>query len=564
MELTGGKLVDKQSAILTKVDLQTLTRIELENLVLELQNQVHQSTSDQIDYTKTTGIPQKSLNKESLQEREERLTALMNHNPSLIFLKDDLGRYVYLNNSYKRQFVGTKDWYGKTDFDFWPKESAELFIKDDQIVLDSGKMHQFLEDSTDMEGKRYCWLCYKFPFTDSKGKKFVGGIGINATERVIAQEALHESEERYRTLVRYAAAGIYEIDFTSERFIEVNDAMCQILGYTRQELLALSASDILDEESKKIFLNRVKLAQAGQQLDNNIEYRVCKKGGQVIWGLLNLRFRWENGKIAAASGIAHDITERKNAEEALRESEQKYRLQAEELAAANKELESFSYSISHDLRTPLQALKALSSILIEDYANKLEPELHGHLRRIVDNSDKMSELVDDMLRLARISRQEMNVRQISLSNIVETVVNELYQAEPDRKIDVTVAEDIVTYGDSGLIHIALSNLIGNAWKYSSKTPDSHIEFGMMLKEGEPIYYVRDNGAGFNMKFANKLFEPFKRLHSDKEFSGTGIGLAIVKRVIEKHHGKIWAESEPGKGATFYFTLSLTPKDSENI
>jgi PAS domain S-box-containing protein len=552
--------MDKRRTLLTRFDLQTLTRPELENLILELQQKVPLSASDQVDYAGTTGIPEHSLNEESLQEREERLTALMNHNPSLIFLKDEKGRYVYLNNSYKRQFVGSKDWYGKTDFDFWPKESAELFIKDDRLVLESGVMQQFLEDSRDKEGKRYCWLCYKFPFTDSKGKIFVGGIGIDATERVIAQEALLESEERYRTLVRYAAAGIYEVDFTTGRLTEVNDAMCLILGYKREELLALPASNHLDEESKKLFLNRVKLAQTGQHLDNNIEYRVRKKDGQEIWGLFTSRFRWENGKITGASVIAHDITERKYAEKALREREQKYRLQAEELATVNKELESFSYSISHDLRAPIQAMKGLCSIMMENYSDKLEPELQGYLRRIVTSSDKMGKLVDDMLNLSKISRQEMNVQQISISKIAETIINELQQSDPAKKVEVSIAQNVVTRGDSGLMSIALSNLIGNAWKYSSKTPNAHIEFGEMLKDGETIYYVRDNGAGFNMKFASKLFEPFKRFHSDKEFSGTGIGLAIVKRVIEKHHGKIWAESEPGKGATFHFTLSLTSKD----
>jgi PAS domain S-box-containing protein len=556
--------MNKTEKKLSRTDLQTMTRQELENLILELQSEVHQSTTDQVDYTKTTDIPDHTLYEESLLEREERLTALMNHNPSLIFLKDERGRYVYLNNSYERQFVDTKSWYGKTDFDFWPKESAELFIKDDRLVLESGVMQQFLEDSTDKEGKRYCWLCYKFPFTDSKGKKFVGGIGFNATERVIAQEALLESEERYRTLVRYAAAGIYEVDFTTGQLTDVNDAMCLILGYTREELLTLPASDHLDEESKNLFLNRVKLAQTGQQLDNNVEYRIRKKGGQLIWGLFNSRFRWENGKIAGASVIAHDITERKQAETALRESEQKYRRQAEELATVNKELESFSYSISHDLRAPIQAMKGLCSIMMEDYSGKLEPELQNYLKRIVTSSDKMGELVDDMLNLSKISRQEMNVQQISLSKIAETIIDELQQSDPAKNVEVSIAQDVETRGDSGLMSIALSNLIGNAWKYSSKTPNAHIEFGEMFKDGETIYYVRDNGAGFNMKFANKLFEPFKRLHSDKEFSGTGIGLAIVKRVIEKHHGKVWAESEPGKGATFFFTLSLTPKDSEDI
>jgi light-regulated signal transduction histidine kinase (bacteriophytochrome) len=167
----------------------------------------------------------------------------------------------------------------------------------------------------------------------------------------------------------------------------------------------------------------------------------------------------------------------------------------------------------------------------------------------------MSDLIDDILDLSKISRQEVILKEIDLSIIADGVVVSLRQADSANAVEVVIARDLKTYGDSHLMNIALSNLIGNAWKYSGKTPGAKIEFGSIEKGGQTIYYVRDNGAGFNMKFANKLFEPFARLHSDREFPGTGIGLAIVKRVIEKHRGTIWAESEIGKGATFYFTLS---------
>jgi light-regulated signal transduction histidine kinase (bacteriophytochrome) len=239
----------------------------------------------------------------------------------------------------------------------------------------------------------------------------------------------------------------------------------------------------------------------------------------------------------------------------LEVNEMELRHNIEELALTNKELESFSYSISHDLRAPLRAMKGLCSILLEDYAKRLDPELQEYLSRIISSSNKMSELIENMLSLSKVSRQEVILEQVNLSVIANTIVSELRQVEPANNVEVVIAEQLESHCDSRLISMALFNLIGNAWKYSSKTSCARIEFREMEKEGQKIFYVRDNGAGFDMKFSEKLFTPFQRLHTDREFPGTGIGLAIVKRVIEKHRGSIWAQSETGKGATFYFTLS---------
>jgi PAS domain S-box-containing protein len=265
--------------------------------------------------------------------------------------------------------------------------------------------------------------------------------------------------------------------------------------------------------------------------------------------------------------IVGDLGERKNAERKLRNAyeavekkvdERTLALQKvnNELAVANKELESFSYSLSHDLRAPLRAMNGFSSILLKDYSDKLDAEGQDFLHRIISGADTMNELIDDMLSLANISRQEMSLQEIDLSDIAETIVNTLRRAEPERKVDVGIAQEIKASGDARLMNIALSNLINNAWKYSSKTPDARIEFGAMEKDDEKVYFVRDNGAGFDMTQAHRLFAPFHRLHSESQFPGTGIGLAIVNRVILRHGGRIWGESEIGKGATFSFTLSF--------
>jgi PAS domain S-box-containing protein len=279
--------------------------------------------------------------------------------------------------------------------------------------------------------------------------------------------------------------------------------------------------------------------------------------------------------------IISDLRERKEAEARLqnaygeveqkvvertlevRQREEELMQRANDLTAANAELKTFSYSISHDLRAPLRAMKSFSSILLEDHTATLDAEAQDLLNRIKRAADKMDELIDDMLSLSKISRQEMNMQEIDMSAVAGVVVNELRGTEPERKVDVVIAQELKATVDARLIHIALSNLIGNAWKYTSKTPAAKIEFGAMEKWGKKVYFIRDNGVGFDMALAHRLFAPFLRLHSESEFPGTGIGLAIVNRVIQRHGGYIWGKSEEGKGATFYFTLFIGKHDLQN-
>jgi signal transduction histidine kinase len=251
--------------------------------------------------------------------------------------------------------------------------------------------------------------------------------------------------------------------------------------------------------------------------------------------------------------LEKEIVERKRAEEALQRH-------SEELAAANKELESFSYSVSHDLRAPLRAIKSLSEILVEDYSDKFNEDVKDLLKRITASTEKMSVLIDDMLSLAKISRETMNCREIDLGPIAESVVNELRQVEPQRNIEIKIAAALSVFADAQLMRIALSNLIGNAWKYTGRNPSARIEIGTMTTENELIFFVRDNGTGFPMSLAHKLFQPFQRLHSASQFPGTGIGLATVHKIILRHGGRIWAESEVDKGSTFYFTLECNRRE----
>jgi signal transduction histidine kinase len=226
----------------------------------------------------------------------------------------------------------------------------------------------------------------------------------------------------------------------------------------------------------------------------------------------------------------------------------------EQLVLANRELEAFSYSVSHDLRTPLRGIDGFSKALLEDYAEKLDAEGTGYLNHIRSGAQRMGQIIDDLLNLSRITRTELNHHQIDLSKLAKDAIEHLSQQEPGRKVEVFIQEGASASGDLGLLRLVVDNLISNAWKFTAKSIAARIEFGAKRDGGKTIYFVRDNGIGFDMTYVEKLFGAFQRLHSVEDYAGTGVGLATAKRIIERHNGRIWAESVVGKGTTFYFSV----------
>jgi signal transduction histidine kinase len=241
--------------------------------------------------------------------------------------------------------------------------------------------------------------------------------------------------------------------------------------------------------------------------------------------------------------------------------EQRVQERTEQLAAANKELDAFAYSASHDLRAPLQTIDGFARALEEDFGGKLDAEARDYLQRVRTASQRMAQLVDDLLRLSRLTRADMTHVPVDLSALARTVAGELLARDPARDVVVEIAEGVLAQGDRNLLRVLLENLLSNAWKFTSKHARARIEFSVLEREGETVYCLRDDGAGFDMRHAGKLFTPFQRLHPASEFPGNGVGLATVQRIVRRHGGRVWAEGEPGKGAAFFFTIPDAPADT---
>jgi light-regulated signal transduction histidine kinase (bacteriophytochrome) len=236
--------------------------------------------------------------------------------------------------------------------------------------------------------------------------------------------------------------------------------------------------------------------------------------------------------------------------------EQRIKERTAQLEAANSELEAFSYSVSHDLRAPLRAIEGFSRAVIEDYGESAESEVTGYLDKILNASIKMDNLIVGLLDLSRLDRKKLHPESMRLDQLSEQVFSELMEKESGREISFNVEKDIVAYGDPVLLRILMTNLIGNAIKYTTHRPHARIEIGMQEKDGRAEYFVKDNGIGFDQNIAQRIFEPFQRLHAEEEFEGIGIGLAIARRIVRHHQGRIWVDSKPGVGSTFFFNLNL--------
>lgn len=390
---------------------------------------------------------------------------------------------------------------------------------------------------------------------DRSGRSGVAFV-VDISKRRQAETELRQSQERYRLLFAANPMPMWVFDVHTLRFLDVNAAATADYGYSRDEFLRMTLPDIRPPESVASLLEQVQ--EPGGAIRRRHTARHRTKDGRLLDVEVTAAPLSAEDSIRLA--VVNDVTAKSAAERTRREFteelERRVAQRTHELAVANKELESFAYAVSHDLRTPLRALDGFSQALLEDCAAQLDAVGQDYLMRIRRGSQKMGALIDALLELSRVTRETLRRAPVDLSAIARDVVDTLHQAEPLRDVTVAIAPDLRVEGDAMLLRILLDNLIGNAWKFTAGRAGARIEVAAHAdtQRGGMVYVVRDNGVGFDMAYADKLFGAFQRLHSSRDFPGTGIGLATAQRIVHRHGGDIWADAAPGNGACFYFTL----------
>ena len=376
-------------------------------------------------------------------------------------------------------------------------------------------------------------------------------------QRQQAKDALEISETRYRRLFETAQDGILILDADTGQILDVNPFLMEMLGYSKEELLGKKLWEIgafWDTDTSKTAFRE--LQSNGYVRYDDLPLETSARGHVAVEFVSNV-YLVNHNKVAQCN--IRDITARKQADAEIHklnvELERRVRERTVQLESLNKELETFNYSVSHDLRAPLRRILGFTEALREDYAGTQSAESLQLIQHICGSVERMNALIGALLELARFSRDEVKRKSVDLSAVVHDIAAELQQHDPARQVEFVIGEGITVIGDDQLLRIVLENLLSNAWKFTARRVSARIEFGTTLQGDESAaYFVRDDGAGFDMAYADKLFGAFQRLHSEREFPGIGIGLATVQRIIHRHDGRVWAQGKVDEGATFYFTI----------
>ncbi|HML23168.1 MAG TPA: PAS domain-containing protein [Aggregatilinea sp.] len=520
----------------------------------------------------------------TVADREQRqLRAVLTHLPVLVLIADGSGSLIEINNAaqtfFREGFPHVTNIAEYANFVGYWSDSGERVQKHkwplSQAVLEGKTITSEMMDLVLDNGTRRTLLVSAAPIYDQNGA-IIGGISVGTDiterrreaverERLLAQIA-HE-RDRLHTLIDSITDEIWFCD--SEGNIElVNVAVRRQFGLSDEPESSLgkltsfiAPLDIsyADGHPRPPEESPLLRSLAGETIRDQVEIvRSPAVPEPTYRQVSSAPLQGEAGVITGAVAIVHDITEQIKAQDEIRslnnELEQRVRERTSQLSAVNRELEAFSYSVSHDLRTPLRAIDGFSHALLEDYGDILSQEGRYYLERIRVASQRLGQLIDDLLKLSRLTRSEIQRMPTDLSDLAHSILEELRISQPKRHVQAVIQPKIIAEGDPRLLRVALENLLNNAWKFTSQTASAQIEFGTLDYEDERVYYIRDNGAGFDMTYADKLFGAFQRLHSTSEFEGTGIGLATVQRIIHRHGGRIWASSAVNEGATFYFTL----------
>jgi PAS domain S-box-containing protein len=370
---------------------------------------------------------------------------------------------------------------------------------------------------------------------------------------------LAASESRFRAFFEQAAVGVAEIDSATGLFLRVNPFYAEIVGRPLEEMLALDFQGLTHPEDLPADLAQMERLRKGEIREFTLEKRYVRTDGSIVWVSLTVSPMWAAGERPTTHlAVVQDVTARKRAEEEIRllneALEERVERRTAELAASNRELEAFSYSVSHDLRAPLRAIDGFSAMIAGRYGELLDAEGKRLLGIVRKNAQRMALLIDDLLAFSRLGRREMRIARLDMSVLVRAAFDEVVDAGGRARVSFRVGSLPGADGDAALLRQVWVNLLSNAVKFSSGREQAVVEVDGALEDGRAVYRVRDNGVGFDMAHAGKLFGVFQRLHGADEFEGTGVGLALVQRIVHRHGGRAWAEGEPGRGATFSFDL----------
>ncbi|MFL5343192.1 MAG: sensor histidine kinase [Hyalangium sp.] len=516
----------------------------------------------------STALPGK-LEEELFQVRHRGLVrAILNNLSEGISIHDSTGAFVY-TSPYADWLFGTvadapspSEWHERGIFypdgrTLYPMEALPIWraLKGEEVR----EADMFIRNPNVPQGRHV--RCHCIPLRDVQGQ-IIGGMSLikdmDAVRR--EEEEKRRTEQRFQLLVETAREGIWVLD-PQGKTTYVNRFLTELLGYSAEEMLGKHVLSFMDEEGRRAV--EAGLQRRRQGISEIYDGKFIRKDGATLWTSISGAPMYdENGQYSGSLATITDVTARRNAEEQVRqlnaELERRIAERTAQLEFSNRELEAFAYSVAHDLRSPLRGIASFSDALTEDCAGQLDEVGLDYLRRIRGGAQRMSELIDGILALSRVNRTALVASRCDLSAMARTIAEQLHQLQPERQVRFTLQAGLVEQGDPQLLRSVLENLLGNAWKFTRERPVAEIEFGAKEEQGVRRYFVKDNGAGFDMAYRDKLFGVFQRLHAQAEFEGNGVGLATVQRIIRRHGGRVWGEGQPGQGACFTFTLNELP------
>lgn len=492
----------------------------------------------------------------TLRENETRLQAILDNTTAAIYVKDLQGRYLLVNKVVERLLQKTSDELrGTMVYDLMDQDTAERIRANDQAVLASSSP-LVLEEVAPLHDGTHTFLSVKCSLRGPDGVPYgLCGISTDITDRKRAEEELARSRLFLDSIIDNIPNMVFVKDARELRFVRFNRAGEELLGYSRDDLLGKNDYDFFPQEQANFFTAKDRqVMEQGEVLDIAEESIQTRHRGIRTLHTKKVPILDPNGASRYLLGISEDITERKRSEQQIQALNEHAKWRAEELEATNKELEAFSYSVSHDLRAPVRHIDGFADLLRRHAGSTLDEKARRYLDLISDSARSMGSLIDDLLVFSRMGRAELQRTTVALGQLVIQVRESLAEESSGREIEWRIAPLPQVQGDPAMLKLVITNLLANAIKYTRTRPSARIEIGATESEKETTVFVRDNGVGFDMKYSHKLFGVFQRLHRQEEFEGTGIGLANVRRIINRHGGRTWAEGELGRGATFYFSL----------